>query len=384
MSASPNDATAALLTARASGIRVVTADGRGIPVAHEPRNRDDREPWAEYDARSGTVVRRHAGDACTTVRSSARWMQWSASRSVNTRLFHAGVHCAYEGRADGTQATARFIDGSELIWTGVGIHADVQGDEFTIHHPISEHGILRVQWSHENGDVTEQRTHRFASGSYADDSAALVACVIAYADRHGRTPSTDEQQPQTVLRDDPVSATLVKARSQEKGAVQIVTNDDRAVPVAYEPRTSDDPTPWAEYDPATGTIVDRRRSLECATLDVERGTVTEEWTVARSVYARLKDADIAFAFGSDTAGTYVKVALADGSELTWSGMTVHGNDVSVLHTIGEHRSFGLDFSGEDGREANHQFATGSYATDSSALVAWVTAYADHYGRAPRP
>ncbi|MFD3923072.1 hypothetical protein [Streptomyces sp. NPDC058595] len=382
MSTSPNDSTAGLLAARASGIRVVTADGRGIPVAHEPRHPNDREPWAEYEGCTGTIVSRHSGDACTTV-LSPRWMQWSASRSVNVRLTRAGVHCVYEGLADGTRARTTFIDGSELTWTGVGIHADAQGDEFTIHHPISEHRILRVQWSNESGDVTEQRTHRFASGSYADDSAALVACVIAYADCHGRTPHTEEQ-PQIDPQGDPVSATLLKARSQEKGAVRIVTNDDRAVPVAYEPRTSDDPTPWAEYDPADGTIADRHQSLACATLDVERGTVSEPWTVARSIYTRLTDADIEWACGRDPAGTYDKVVFVDGSELTWNGVTVHGDDVSVLHTIGEHRSLSLDFSGRDGREVNHQFATGSYAADSSALVAWVTAYADHYGRAPRP
>lgn len=382
MSTSPNDATAALLAARAPGIRVVTADGRAVPVAHEPRSAADGEPWAEYVGRTGEVIRRHRGTACTTVQSTARWMQWSVSRSVSARLARAGVHCAYEGLADGTRAKATFVDGSELIWTGDGIHADVQGDDFTIHHLISEHRLLLVGWANAHSD--EERTHEFATGSYADDSAALVACVTAYADRHGRTPRADEPLPQIVLEGDPVSATLLKARSQEKGAVRIVTNDDHALPVAYEPRTSDDPTPWAEYDPADGTIVGRRRSLACATLDVERGTVTEEWTVARSVYARLKDADIEWACGRDRAGTYDKVALADGSELTWSGVTVHGNDVSLLHTIGEHRSFGLDFTGRDGREAHHQFATGSYAADSSALLAWVTAYADHYGRAPRP
>ncbi|MFE5847200.1 hypothetical protein ACFQ7N_36835 [Streptomyces niveus] len=382
MSTSPNDATAALLAARTSGLRVITSDGRGIPVAHEPRDAADREPWAEYNARTGTVIRRHSSASCTTVQTTARWMQWSVSRSVSARLTRAGVHCAYEGRADGTRATTTFVDGSSLTWTGAGIRADVQGDDFTIHHSISEHRILRVQCTDDDGDITEQQT--FATGNYADDSAALVACVTAYADRHGRTPRAEEPLPPIVLEGDPVSATLLKARSQEKGAVRIVTNDDRMLPVAYEPRTSDDPTPWAEYDPADGTVVGRRRSLECATLDVERGTVTEGWTVARSIYARLEEAGIEFAFGNDSGGTYIRVALADGSELTWNGVTVHGNDVSVLHTIGEHRSFVLDFTGRDGREVNHQFATGSYAADSSALVAWVVAYADHYGRAPRP
>ncbi|AVZ70906.1 hypothetical protein SLUN_00100 [Streptomyces lunaelactis] len=184
------------------------------------------------------------------------------------------------------------------------------------------------------------------------------------------------------------TADLVSARAEGRGAIRIVTADDRVVPLAHEPHSDADPLPWAEYDPDTGAVLRRHASRDC-----EWALVTDDTenlaahAVERSVIKRLAAADVACArVGEGRDRTYGQVEFADGGYVTWSGMDRLGNEVSNLHPIADHGSFGGHWFSEvdDEETESFDFATGNYATDSGALVAHLIGLADRHGRAPAP
>ncbi|MET7490199.1 hypothetical protein [Streptomyces sp. NPDC005538] len=156
------------------------------------------------------------------------------------------------------------------------------------------------------------------------------------------------------------------------------------IPVAYEPRSKSDPLPWVEYNGDTGTANLRYSGRECWTAPVEqRNEIIARQTIARSVYRRLAAAGIACEGWSDSAGTHARYTFADNSEVTWSGTDCYGAEVSNHHTIGEHGSLGAHWMQQEQppqAEELPEFATGNYATDSAALVAWMIALADRHGR----
>ncbi|MEU7028805.1 hypothetical protein AB0A60_19210 [Streptomyces sp. NPDC046275] len=156
------------------------------------------------------------------------------------------------------------------------------------------------------------------------------------------------------------------------------------LPVAYEPRSKSDPLPWVEYNGDTGIGNWRYNGRECWTAPVEKhNEIIARQTISRSVYLRLAAAGIACEGWGDSAGTHARYTFADNSEVTWSGTDVYGAEVSNHHPIGEHGSLGAHWMQHEQPpylEELPEFATGNYATDSAALVAWMIGLADRHGR----
>ncbi|MGY3056138.1 hypothetical protein ACVWZD_000382 [Streptomyces sp. TE3672] len=156
------------------------------------------------------------------------------------------------------------------------------------------------------------------------------------------------------------------------------------IPVAYEPRSKSDPLPWVEYNGDTGTAEFRYTGRECWTAPVEkRNEIVVRQIIARSVYRRLATEGITCADEGDSAGTYACYTFADDSEVTWSGTSRYGAQVSNHHPIGEHGSLGAHWRQREQppyAEELVDFATGNYAADSAALVAWMVSLADRHGR----
>ncbi|MEV1040509.1 hypothetical protein AB0J01_28245 [Streptomyces sp. NPDC050204] len=105
-------------------------------------------------------------------------------RSVIQRLEAAGVECAPLLDGGGTYCQVSFADGSSIRWSGT----DRRGKDVSARHPVGEHGSLSGTWHSE--DENHQEDFLFAAGVYSDDSADLVAYIIARADRHGRAPAS--------------------------------------------------------------------------------------------------------------------------------------------------------------------------------------------------
>ncbi|MGC5264101.1 hypothetical protein ACPXCO_24085 [Streptomyces cyaneofuscatus] len=156
------------------------------------------------------------------------------------------------------------------------------------------------------------------------------------------------------------------------------------VPVAYEPRSKSDPLPWVQYNGDTGTAEFRYTGRECWTAPVEKNNeIVVRQIIARSVYRRLAAEGIACGGWGDSAGTYARYTFADDSEVTWSGTDRYGAEVSNHHPIGEHGSLGAHWMQREQppyAEETPDFATGNYAADSAALVAWMVSLAERHGR----
>ncbi|MFH8257574.1 hypothetical protein [Streptomyces roseolus] len=166
--------------------------------------------------------------------------------------------------------------------------------------------------------------------------------------------------------------------------LRVMAGTGSGLPVAYEPRSKSDPRPWVEYNGDTGTGNWRYSGRECWTAPVDQSNkVIARQTIARSVYMRLAAAGIACEGWRDSAGTYARYTFADDSEVTWAGTDLYGAEVSNHHPIGEHGSLGAHWTQHEQlphQEAVPDFATGNYATDSAALVAWMIGLADRHGR----
>ncbi|MFJ5819412.1 hypothetical protein ACIQGT_36800 [Streptomyces sp. NPDC093108] len=156
------------------------------------------------------------------------------------------------------------------------------------------------------------------------------------------------------------------------------------VPVAYEPRSRRDPLPWVQYDGDTGAAQLRYTGRECWTAPVDKqNEIVAPQTISRSIYRRLAAEGITCEGWGDSAGTYACYTFADASQVTWSGTDLYGAEVSNHHPIGEHGSLGAHWIQEGQPPYNEElpdFATGNYAADSAALVAWMVALADLHGR----
>ncbi|MGW3387315.1 hypothetical protein [Streptomyces cinereoruber] len=166
--------------------------------------------------------------------------------------------------------------------------------------------------------------------------------------------------------------------------LRVMAGTGPGLPVAYEPRSKSDPLPWVEYNGDTGTSNWRYNGRECWTAPVEKSNkVIARQTIARSVYRRLAAAGIACEGRGDRAGTYARYTFVDNSEVTWSGTDLYGAEVSNHHPIGEHGSLSAYWMQNEQppyEEEGLEFATGNYATDSAALVAWIIGLADRHGR----
>ncbi|MET9669587.1 hypothetical protein ABZY19_30170 [Streptomyces sp. NPDC006475] len=183
--------TADLVSALARGdgtVRIVCRDGsRFVPLAHQPRNDSDTEPWAEYDGDTGVVVRRHASTDVIQIPvtdTTELGDEQRVDRSVLNRLRAAGIVCT-SVHDHGTYARITFQDGGYVNWSGTTRH----GIDVSNQHPIADHGSLGCDYHTENASAPaeDHPDAEFATGDYDTDSAALVAHLIALADRHGRT-----------------------------------------------------------------------------------------------------------------------------------------------------------------------------------------------------
>lgn len=134
------------------------------------------------------------------------------SRSVHRRLAAEGIACEGWGDSAGTYACYTFADASQVTWSGT----DHYGAEVSNHHPIGEHGSLGAHWMQESQPPYSEELPDFATGNYAADSAALVAWMVALADRHGR-----RHQEHALVQD------MAAARTwQERTGGFIATADD--------------------------------------------------------------------------------------------------------------------------------------------------------------
>ncbi|MGP3950822.1 hypothetical protein [Streptomyces sp. 7N604] len=174
------------------------------------------------------------------------------------------------------------------------------------------------------------------------------------------------------------------AHRGEEPMLRIVAGHSGGTPVAYQPRNPRDPRPWVEYNGATGEELFRYTGRECWTVPVDtHSEIIPSQTVARSVYLRLAAEGIACEAWCDSAGTHARYTFADQSEVTWAGTDLYGTECSNLHPIGEHGSLqGHWMQNEQPpyEEDLRDFATGTYAADSAALVAWMVSLADRHGR----
>ncbi|MFF8848142.1 hypothetical protein ACF08N_36600 [Streptomyces sp. NPDC015127] len=161
-------------------------NGGSVPLAYEPHRDAPTQPWAEYCGETGLVVARHASSECTwaTVTEETEVIPGqTVERSVVKRLKQRGIECSAVRDGAGTHCQAAFADGSYLTFFA----EDRWGGESSVLHPIAEHGSLGMQWISDTSAAEEVSS--FATGVYADDSAALVARITVLADRHGRAPA---------------------------------------------------------------------------------------------------------------------------------------------------------------------------------------------------
>ncbi|MER5200052.1 hypothetical protein ACWD3J_41900 [Streptomyces sp. NPDC002755] len=109
--------------------------------------------------------------------------------------------------------------------------------------------------------------------------------------------------------------------------------------------------------------------------------------VATAPLARLRAAGIRCLTWRDSAGTYIRVPLADGTEVTFSGTAADqgdrpGHDVSTHHPIREHDSWQASLNDADGGcdVLYDSLARGlPYEEDTVALVAAILACAREHG-----
>ena len=109
--------------------------------------------------------------------------------------------------------------------------------------------------------------------------------------------------------------------------------------------------------------------------------------VATAPLAQLRAAGIRCLPWRDSAGTYIRVPFADGSEVTFSGTAADqgdrpGREVSTHHPVREHASWQATLEGADG--ACEPFYDSSakalpYEEDTAALVAAIRACAQEHG-----
>jgi hypothetical protein len=91
----------------------------------------------------------------------------------------------------------------------------------------------------------------------------------------------------------------------------------------------------------------------------------------------------------DSAGTYVRVPLADGTEVIFSGTAadggdVPGSDVSTHHPVEDHRSWQASTDNPSGDCSVLYDSDGqglSYEEDTTALVGAIVACAQQHGGA---
>ncbi|MFF3378081.1 hypothetical protein ACFYXF_34660 [Streptomyces sp. NPDC002680] len=108
-------------------------------------------------------------------------------------------------------------------------------------------------------------------------------------------------------------------------------------------------------------------------------------TVFHAVLALLAAADFHCEIESDGKlmdETCAAYHFGDGSHLTWGAQSITGAENSITHPVSAHGrldGFYTDDTGDEGRE----FATGNFATDAAALVAWMTELANQHGRAQK-
>jgi hypothetical protein len=201
--------TAQLLAARAEAyeawkndegamIRITAGAGDGVPVAHEPRSKNDSRPWAEYDPATGVEVRRYTGRQCWTVTvtdANEVVEDQMVTRSVYARLADAGI--TMEPHNDGGGTYARYVcaDGSVITFSGT----DVYGADVSNLQTIGEHAGFSAQHMGHNEDGKEYDCVASfprnlddlyyvatAVGRYGRDSAALIDWIVAITDVHGR------------------------------------------------------------------------------------------------------------------------------------------------------------------------------------------------------
>lgn len=108
-------------------------------------------------------------------------------------------------------------------------------------------------------------------------------------------------------------------------------------------------------------------------------TPTDEQTVFHATLTDLTARGVRCKSVTDVSGTYGSYFFADDSYLTWGAFSATGAE-NALHPISDHGHFEA-FHGHKHGEASRDFNTGDYATDSAALIDWITALADRHGRA---
>ncbi|MER5698546.1 hypothetical protein ACWDBO_55045 [Streptomyces mirabilis] len=113
--------------------------------------------------------------------------------------------------------------------------------------------------------------------------------------------------------------------------------------------------------------------------------------VATAPLARLRAAGIRCLPWRDSAGTYIRIPLADGTEVTFSGTAadkgdVRGHDVSTHHPVREHHSWQASLNdtggGCDDLYDSHDQGL-PYEEDTAALVAAIRACAREHGGSNR-
>ncbi|WP_102922295.1 hypothetical protein [Streptomyces noursei] len=106
---------------------------------------------------------------------------------------------------------------------------------------------------------------------------------------------------------------------------------------------------------------------------------TDKPTVFHAILNRLTARDIRCQPQTDVSGDYATYHFADGSHITWGAHSNTGVENSI-HPITAHSSLNVFHNSP---ENNRDFETGDYATDSAALIDWVTTLAERHGRAPQ-
>ncbi|WP_369228759.1 hypothetical protein AB5J56_00040 [Streptomyces sp. R21] len=109
------------------------------------------------------------------------------------RLRAAGIRCLSWRDSAGTYICIPLADGAEVTFSGTAAdQGDIRGHDVSTHHPIREHESWQACLNNTDGGCDVLYDSCTQDLPYEEDTAALVAVILACAREHGGADRTGD------------------------------------------------------------------------------------------------------------------------------------------------------------------------------------------------